>query len=165
MTATLTVAEGNTALFCAIDLCPLESVDIHAAQRGMRFEALEPIRQSERHGFGAFGQDVTQVLTLRHDHGNPFIADDFQQGIAFLGIKDLASSVREPQGTGIAERFVSSLRQHPLWVRSFRTVEEFRLALLAFKEIYNQRWKIDRHGDRSPAQLREKQNAEVAKSA
>ena len=115
-----------------------EVVGIHAAKRGTRFEALEPIRQGVRHSFGAFGKGVAQGLTLRHDHGSQFIADDFQNEIKFLGIKDSASYVREPQGNGIAERFVRLLKENLLWVRSFDTVEALRLALLAFKESYNQ---------------------------
>ena len=42
---------------------------------------------------------------------------------------------------------------------------ELRLALLAFKETYNRQWRIGRHGYRSPAQVREKQKAEVARAA
>ncbi len=38
---------------------------------------------------------------MRHDHGSQFIAEDFQQEIAFLGIKDSASYVREPQGAWV----------------------------------------------------------------
>ena len=165
MTSTLTIEEGNAAIFFAIDHCSLEVVGIHAAKRGTRFEALEPIRQGVRHSFGAFGQDVARGLTLRHDHGSQFIAEDFQQEIAFLGIKDSASYVREPQGNGIAERFVRILKENLLWIRSFQTVEELRLALLAFKETYNRKWRIGRHGYRSPAQVREKQKAEVARAA
>jgi len=41
------------------------------------------------------------------------------------------------------------LKENLLWVRSFDTVEELRLALLAFKEIYNRQWRIGRHGYRS----------------
>nr|WP_235669699.1 integrase core domain-containing protein [Solidesulfovibrio carbinolicus] len=165
MMATLTVAEGNAAIFFAIDRCSLELVGIHAAKRGTRFEALEPIRQGVRHSFGTFGQDVARGLTLRHDHGSQFIAEDFQQEIAFLGIEDSASYVREPQGNGIAERFVRILKENLLWFRSFQTVEELRLALLAFKETYNRKWRIGRHGYRSPAQVREKQKTEVARAA
>ena len=73
--------------------------------------------------------------------------------------------MREPQGNGIAERFVRILKDNLLWVRNFNTVEELRLALLAFKEVYNQQWRISRHGYRSPAQVREQQKAEVTKAA
>ncbi len=157
--------QGNATIFFAIDHCSLELVGIHAAKRGTRFEALEPIRQGVRYSFGAFGQDVARGLSLRHDHGSQFIAEDFQQEIAFLGSKDSASYVREPQGNGIAERFVRIIKENLLWVRSFRTVEELRLALLAFKETYNRQWRIGRHGYRSPAQVRERQKAEVARAA
>ena len=165
MTTTLTLDEGNASIFFAIDHCSLEVVGIHAAKRGTRFEALEPIRQGVRHSFGAFRKDVAQGLTLWHDHGSQFIADDFQNEIKFLGIKDSASYVREPQGNGIAERFVRILKENLFWVRSFDTVEELRLALLAFNDTYNRQWRIGRHGYRSPAQVREQHKAEVTKAA
>ena len=71
MTTTLTTMEGNASIFFAIDHCSLEVVGIHAAKRGTRFEALEPIRQGVRHSFGAFGKDVAKGLTLRHGYRSP----------------------------------------------------------------------------------------------
>ena len=55
---------------------------------------------------------------------------------------------------GCAERFIRTLKENLLWVRSFATVEELRLALLAFKQTYNQSWIIERHGYKTPAQVR-----------
>jgi len=37
--------EGPASIFFAIDHCSLEVVGIHAAKRGTRFEALEPLRR------------------------------------------------------------------------------------------------------------------------
>lgn len=165
MTTTMTLSDGNASIFFAIDHCSLELVGIHAAKRGTRLEALEPIRQGMRYSFGAFGKDVAVGLTLRHDHGSQFISDDFQREIAFLGIKDSPSYVREPQGNGIAERFVRILKENLLWVRHFDTVEELRHGLLAFKNTYNRHWRIGRHGYRSPEQVREKQKQAVALAA
>ncbi|WP_243313947.1 IS3 family transposase, partial [Fundidesulfovibrio agrisoli] len=165
MTTTITLSEGNASIFFAIDRCSLELVGIHAASRGTRFEALEPIRQGVRHSFGSFGKEVASGLTLRHDHGSQFISEDFQREIAFLGIKDSPSYVREPQGNGIAERFVRILKENLLWVRRFQAFEDLRLGLLAFKDTYNRQWRIGRHGYRSPAQVRERQKLEVAKAA
>ena len=165
MAATLTGAEGNAPIFFAIDPCSLKLVGIHAAKRGTRFEALEPIRQGLGHSFGASGQNVARGLTLRNDHSSQFIAEDIQQEIAVLGIKDSTSYVCEPQGNGIAERFLRIYKENLLRVGSFRTVEELRLALFAFKEIYNRQWRIGRLGYRSPAQVQEKQKAEVARAA
>ncbi len=66
------------------------------------------------------------------------------------------SFVRQPQGNGIAERFIQTLKHECLWVRHFATIEELRQALLEFKETYNTQWIIERHGYRTPAQQRER---------
>jgi putative transposase len=91
--------------------------------------------------------------------------EDFQRGIAFLGIKDSPSYVREPQGNGIAERYVRILKENLLWVRGFRTVDDLRQGLLAFKENYNTRWRVGRHGYRTPEQNRENLLSAFAKAA
>lgn len=100
-------------------------------------------------------------LTLRHDRGSQFISEDFQQEIAFLGIKDSPSYVREPQGNGIAERFVRILKENLLCVRGFQAVEDLRQGLLAFKES----WRVGRHGYKTPEQYREKLLSAFAKAA
>ena len=104
-------------------------------------------------------------LTLRHDHGSQHISEDFHREIAFLGIKDSPSYVREPQGNGIAERFVRVLKENLLWANRFQTVEDLRQGLLAFKEIYNRQWRIGRHGYRSPTQVRETQKRQATEAA
>ena len=53
MTATVTVAEGAAFVFVAVDHCATACIGLHAAKRGNRFEALEPIRQGIRERFGA----------------------------------------------------------------------------------------------------------------
>jgi hypothetical protein len=45
-------------------------------------------------------------------------------------------------------------KENLLWVQHFATIEELRLALIAFKQTYNQTWIIERHGYRTPAQVR-----------
>jgi putative transposase len=45
-------------------------------------------------------------------------------------------------------------KEQLLWVRTFDTVEELRLALLEFKERYNRQWLCERHGHQTPAQVR-----------
>ena len=44
--------------------------------------------------------------------------------------------VRAPEGNGCAERFIRTLKENLLWVRDFNTVEELRLAVLAFRRCY-----------------------------
>ena len=64
------------------------------------------------------------------------------------------SFVREPEGNGVAERFIRTLKENLLWVRSFETIEELRLALLEFKRTYNEQWMLEKYDYRSPAQVR-----------
>ena len=89
-------------------------------------------------------------LRLRHDHGSNYLADDFQQEVAFFGIESSPSFVREPEGNGVAERFIRTLKENVLWVRSFETIEELRLALLEFKRTYNEHWMLEKYDYRSP---------------
>jgi putative transposase len=146
--------EGQAAVFVAVDHCSAECVGLHASRSADRFEALEPVRQGVRERFGAFGQNVASGLALRHDHGSQYASHHFQAEIRFLGIASSPAFVREPEGNGCAERFIRVLKENLLWVRRFDTVEELRLALQAFRQIYNQTWIIERHGYRTPAQVR-----------
>jgi len=82
------------------------------------------------------------------------VSHHFQSEIRFLGIESSLAFVREPEGNGCAERFIRTLKENLLWVRRFNTVEELRLALIAFRQTYNQIWIIERHGYQTPAQVR-----------
>jgi putative transposase len=157
MTAAVTAEHGQVAVFVAVDHCSAECVGIHAALIGTRHEALEPIRQGVRERFGAVGPDVAIGLAIRHDHGSQYMARDFQTEIRWLGAASSPAFVRAPEGNGCAERFIRTLKENLLWLRTFQTVEELRLALLTFKQTYNEHWLIERHGHRSPAQFRRDQ--------
>jgi putative transposase len=149
--------EGQAAVFVAVDHCSAECTGIHASRRADRFQALEPIRQGVRERFGAFAKDVARGLELRHDHGSQYMSHHFQGELRFLGLESSPAFVREPEGNGCAERFIRVLKENLLWVRRFDTVEELRLALVAFKRTYNETWIIERHGYRTPAQVRANQ--------
>ena len=79
-TSTVTVGEGAACIFVAVDPCTTECSGLHAAKRGTRFEALEPIRHGVRERFGPIGDGVARGLRLRPDHGANYLADDFQLG-------------------------------------------------------------------------------------
>src|SRR3954452_9104158 len=86
-----------------------------------------------------------------------YMSDAFQQELTFLGIESSPAFVRAPEGNGCAERFICTLKENLLWVRTFDTVEELRQALLDFREIYNTTWLIERHGFQTPAAVRQNQ--------
>src|SRR3712207_2843840 len=110
MTETVTLNEGRARVFVAVDHCSGECVGSHAARSGNRFEALEPVRQGVLRHFGRIGKDVAKGLVLRHDHGSNYMSGDFQAEIAFLGIESSPAFVRQPEGNGVAERFIRTLR-------------------------------------------------------
>jgi transposase InsO family protein len=165
MSQSVTLAEGVAHVFVAVDHCNSECVGIHADKSANRFQALEPVRQGVRRHFGAIGRDVAAGLKLRHDHGSNYMAGDFQDEIAFLGIEASPSFVRQPEGNGVAERFIRTLKENLLWVRRFETIEELRLALLDFAAWYNTHWLVARHGHRTPAQIRADQQPAMDQAA
>ena len=164
LTTTIT-GEGQVAVFVAVDHCSAECVGIHAAPRATRFEALEPIRQGVRRHFGGFARAIASGLSLRHDHGSQYLSDAFQAELRFLGIESSPAFVRAPEGNGCAERFIRTLKENLVWVRTFTTIEELRQALLAFRETYNDTWLIERHGFLSPAEYRRRQLQPLAQAA
>ena len=42
-------------------------------------------------------------------------------------------------------------------VRTFKTIEDLRVALVAFAKRYNETWLVARHGYKTPARVREEQ--------
>jgi len=155
-TRAYTLEDGPVTVFIGVDHCTAECVGIHAAKVGNRFEALEPIRQGLREHFDGYEKDVAKGLKVRHDHGSQYMSDHFQAELRFLGIESSPAFVREPEGNGCAERFILTLKQQVLWVECFRNVEELRKALLAFKDLYNRQWLIERLGHITPAAARAK---------
>jgi transposase InsO family protein len=153
-TSCVTRQEGTATVFVMVDHCASECIGLHAAKPGTRFEAVEPLRQGVRAIFGVYEAGSAASLLARHDHGSQYMSDYFQDELKFLGITSSPAFVREPEGNGVAERFIRTLKEQLLWVRTFETVEELRLALLEFKERYNRNWLCERHGHQTPAAVR-----------
>ncbi len=79
-------------VFVAVDHCSGEFVGIHAAASASRWEALEPVRQGVSQHFGGIDAGVAKGLTLRHDHGSNYMANDFQAEIRHLGFFAMAQA-------------------------------------------------------------------------
>jgi len=124
------------------------------AKRATRFEAVEPIRQGVRQQLGAVSAGIATGLQVRHDHGSQYISDDFQAELRFLGVTSSPAFVCAPEGNGVAERFIRTLKEQLVWVRTFHTVEDLRCALHDGLRLYNEQWFVARHGFRSPIQVR-----------
>ena len=140
--ALTTTQEGRAYVFVAVEHANSEIIGIHAARSANRFEALEPVRQGVHRCFGSIAPGVARGLKLRHDHGSNYMSGDFQDEIKCLGIEASPSFVREPEGNGVAERFIRTLKENLLWVRTFKTIEELRAELVAFARRYNETWLV-----------------------
>lgn len=156
-TAVFAPEEGQVAAFVAVDRCSATCIGIHAALRGARHEALEQVRQGVAEHFGGVGKDAAQGLAIRHDHGGQHRSRDFQKAIAWRGAGSSPAFVQAPEGDGCAERFIPTPKERLLWVRTFRTVEELRLAPIDCSRTSTGCWLIERRGHRSPAQFRRDQ--------
>ena len=100
-TTTVTVSVmGAAFVFVAVDHCTTECIGLHA-KRGTRFEATGADPPGRPSSFGEIGDGVARGL--RHDHGSNYLADDFQQEVAFFGIRRVSCAGNE--GNGVAERF------------------------------------------------------------
>jgi putative transposase len=150
-----TVDEGWVWVFAAVDHYDACCVGIHAVKTGNRFAALQPIAQGLRTEFGATGADVGRGLALRMDNGTQYTADDFLNQIKFWGIAPSFAFVAEPETNGVAERFNRTLKEQAIYGRVFRNVEEVRAAVTAFKDLYNQHWRLEKLGFMSPREARQ----------
>lgn len=146
---------GNVAIFLAVDHCNSELIGLHASVNANRFEALEPIRQGIRTHFGTYDKGVAAGLKIRHDHGSQYLSRHFQGELKFLGAESSPSFIRCPEGNGVAERMVRTLKEQCLWLRRWKTLEELQLALIEFKKRYNRGWLVQKHGYKTPLEIRE----------
>lgn len=155
ITSTVTLRDGTASVIALVDHCTCECLGLHAALRATRWEAMEPLRQAVPLAFGAYRHNSATGLALRHDHGSQFVSHDFQAEVRFLGIKPSPAYVREPEGNGCVERFIRTLKEQLLWIRTFDTVAELQDALASFRHQYNNGWLVEKHGFKTPAATRE----------
>src|SRR5208283_2234434 len=91
------------------------------------------------------------------DHGSNYMAGDFQEESKCLGIEASPSFVREPEGNGVAERFIRTLKENLLWVKTSETIDQLRAELAAFAKRYPETCLVARQGYKTPAQVRAEQ--------
>ena len=146
--------EGNATVFVLVDHCTGELLGVRAALCGTRFEAIECLREAIWATKGRYDVGVAHGVSLRHDHGSPFVSHAFQDELRTVGIASSPSFVRQPEGNGCVERFIRTLKEQLLWLRRFSTVAELEASLREFRERFNHHWIIGRIGYRTPAQHR-----------
>ena len=93
-------------------------------------------------------------LALRMDHGCQYTSDHFQHQLRWWGIAPSFAFLQQPQTNGVAERFIRTLKEQVVYGRAFRNLEEVRLAVAEFIDLYNRHWRVEKNGFRTPHEMR-----------
>jgi len=119
--------------------------------QGTIFAALVSVRQGVRDPFGGMAAGVAGGRKMHHDHGSPYMRDDWHAELRCLGSVSSPAFVRQPEGNGSVERFFRTLKEQLFWVRHLTDVEALQQALRIFKATDHQPWVIERLGFRAHA--------------
>jgi transposase InsO family protein len=146
--------DGWCWFFGAIDHCVEDVVGWHVAKVGDRWAALEPIRQGVQRTHGDYAPKIALGLGLRMDRGPQYTAHQVLGELRWLGIRPTPSYVGEPECNGIMERWIRTLKEECVYLHDFATLAEARQVISEFVERYNRAWLLERHGYRTPAEVR-----------
>ena len=98
---------------------------------------------------GAWAQAASRSWPRLHVRRFPGRSNVSASGFAVLRART--------EGNGVAERFIRTLKENLLWVRTLKTIEELRAEPVVFARRYNETWLVVRHGYKTPARVREEQ--------
>ena len=146
--------EGWVWIFAAVEHWNAECVGWHVCKTGDRYAALQPLSMALNNLYGSVEKGIARGLSLRMDHGTQYLSDHFLNQIKFWGITPSFAFVAEPQTNGVAERFNRTLKEQAIYGRVFRTVEDVREAVKNFVNLYNNEWRVEKNGFRSPNEIR-----------
>jgi putative transposase len=149
-----TVEDGNVTLFIVAEHWNGEGLGWHVARHGNRYAAAEALALAISRVFGSVRPDAARGVSLRHDHGSPFMSGYFQNQLTFFGMAPSFAFVRQPETNGVAERFIRTLKEQVVFGRIYQDIEEVRAAVRTYFDRYNQHWLLEKNGYRSPAETR-----------
>jgi len=153
-TRVFTLDEGWVWIFTAVEHWNAECVGWHVCKTGDRYAALQPLSMALGNLYGGVDKDIARGLSLRMDHGTQYLSDHFLNQVKYWGITPSFAFVAEPQTNGVAERFNRTLKEQAIYGRIFRTVEDVREAVKTFVDLYNNEWRVEKNGFRSPNEIR-----------
>jgi putative transposase len=140
-------------VFAIVDHCTGEAW-VDTAARMDRWAATDLLREAILDRFGSVEAGAAAGLKLRHDGGRCFRSGPDQAEIDHLGIDRSPAFVYEPETNGVVEKFLQTLKEQILWIERFDTLEQLRARVRQSARDYNEHWRLERHGYRSPRQAR-----------
>jgi transposase InsO family protein len=88
------------------------------------------------------------------DWAPQYTAHQFLGELRWLGIWPSPSDVGEPECNGVMERCIRTLKEECLYLHDVATLDEARQVIGDFIERYNHGWLLERHGYRTPVEVR-----------
>ena len=149
-------------LFVAVDHWVSDVLGWHVANKGSRCVALEPIHRRTRPRLDGDAPRIALGLGLRRDRGTQYAAHQFNGKLTWLRICSFAEFGSESECSGIAERFIPTLKEECLCHHDFKNVEDARHKISQFTECYNRAYLLERNGYRTAARVRQEFTVIVA---
>ena len=160
-----TWGQGWVWVFTAVDHCHGEAVGWHISKKGTRYAALERIIQAlEKYWHGTLA-NCAIGLQLRMDNGCQYTSDHFINQIRYWGITPSFGYPREPETSGVVERFNRTLQEQIIYGRTYSNIEELSDAIRTFIDAYNHHWMLEKNGYLSPMEKRNEFNGFIDKKA
>lgn len=150
-----TLEDGWVWAFTTVEHWNGECLGHHATKIGNRFAAYEPVAQAVARVFGSTHQAAARGVELRHDHGSQYLTDYFQQQAKFHGFTPSFAFVGEPETNGVVERFTRTFKEQIIHGRTYRNVAALQAALATFVATYNQHWRLEKLGFKTPLEARQ----------
>jgi transposase InsO family protein len=150
-----TLMGGAGLVLFLVDHCTAECLACDVVQEETSAAWHRVIAAAVAHAKGTVFPGVVRGLKLRHDNLPLFRTPEFREPLRQLGIQFSRSPILSPWMNGCAERFVRTLRENLLVLRSFPTLTELKHAVQEFRNTYNRDWLLTRADYRSPSELRE----------
>ena len=112
-------------------------------------------------------------MVSKPSHAAPLVAngheptlDDYETQLKrFVNVDTEIDAIHSIYNIGALSLNTRTLKEQLLWVETFDTIEELRLALHAFRLRYNASWLVQKHQHRTPDQVRALLSPPVAYAA
>ena len=147
---------GKIYLFDIVDHYNSEIKGWHISFECKAKQGLEALRNAVRDEFSEVTKNIctSHNLKLRVDHGTQFDAKIFEAELGFLGIEKSSAFVRSPQSNGVIERFHRTLKEQLLLNNSIEKIDDIKVNIAKFVQLYNQKWLLHRLQLRSPLEYK-----------
>ena len=109
----------------------------------------------------AFPADRSEPKYLIRDRDSIY-GGYFRHRLKNLRIRKVSISPRSPWQNGIMARWIRTMKEECLCLHDFESLEQTREIIGEFIQRYNKQWILERHGCRTPADVRRNPLQEVA---